>query len=108
MTEQNETQEIESNTNESKVNEVIIVKKRTLINCEEFVSIQLKSSEGTIGKLLKKAGVCFLVSYQANVVNLDFIMRRQIFINSKTLSWYLLFNEAIIIINSLKFILTET
>jgi hypothetical protein len=55
MTEQNETQEIESNTNESKVNEVIIVKKRTLINCEEFVSIQLKSSEGTIGTLLKKA-----------------------------------------------------
>ena len=29
MTEQNETQEIESNTNESKINEVIIVKKRT-------------------------------------------------------------------------------
>ena len=55
MTEQNETQEIESNINESKVNEVIIVKKRTLVNCEEFVSIQLKSSEGTIGKLLKKA-----------------------------------------------------
>ena len=55
MTEQNETQEIEPNTNESKVNEVIIVKKRTLVNCEEFVSIQLKSSEGTIGKLLKKA-----------------------------------------------------
>ena len=55
MTEQNETQEIESNTNESKVNEVIIVKKRTLVNCEEFVSIQLKSTEGTIGTLLKKA-----------------------------------------------------
>ena len=55
MTEQNETQEIESNTNESKVNEVIIVKKRTLVNCEEFVSIQLKSSEGTIATLLKKA-----------------------------------------------------
>ena len=55
MTEQNETQEIESNTNESKVNEVIIVKKRTLVNCEEFVSIQLKSSDGTIGSLLKKA-----------------------------------------------------
>ena len=55
MTEQNETQEIESNTNESKENEVNIVKKRTLINCEEFVSIQLKSSEGTIGTLLKKA-----------------------------------------------------
>tara|TARA_B110000438_G_scaffold206499_1_gene198207 strand:- start:325 stop:549 length:225 start_codon:yes stop_codon:yes gene_type:complete len=55
MTEQNETQEIEPNTNESKVNEVIIVKKRTLVNCEEFVSIQLKSTEGTIGTLLKKA-----------------------------------------------------
>ena len=55
MTEQNETKEIESNTNESKINEVIIVKKRTLINCEEFVSIRLKSSEGTIGTLLKKA-----------------------------------------------------
>ena len=55
MTEQKEIQESESNTTESKVNEVIIVKKRTLINCEEFVSIQLKSSEGTIGTLLKKA-----------------------------------------------------
>ena len=55
MTEQNETQEIESNTNQSKVNEVIIVKRRTFTNCEEFVSIQLKSSDGTIGGLLKKA-----------------------------------------------------
>ena len=55
MTEEKEIQESESNTTESKVNEVIIVKKRTLINCEEFVSIQLKSSEGTIGTLLKKA-----------------------------------------------------
>jgi len=40
---------------ESKVNEVIIVKRRTMTNCEEFVSIQLKSSDGTIGSLLKKA-----------------------------------------------------
>ena len=55
MTEQNEKQEVQSSTDESKVNEVIIVKKRTLINSEEFVSIQLKSSEGTIGTLLKKA-----------------------------------------------------
>jgi len=55
MTEQNETQEVQSSTNESKVNEVIIVKRRTLTNCEEFVSIQLKSSDGTIGGLLKKA-----------------------------------------------------
>ena len=55
MTEQNETQEVQSSTEESKVNEVVIVKRRTLINCEEFVSIQLKSSSGTIGGLLKKA-----------------------------------------------------
>jgi len=55
MTEKNETQEVQSSTNESKVNEVIIVKRRTLTNCEEFVSIQLKSSDGTIGGLLKKA-----------------------------------------------------
>jgi|TARA_B110000495_G_scaffold159129_1_gene143165 hypothetical protein len=40
---------------ESKTNEVIIVKRRTMINCEEFVSIQLKSSNGTIASLLKKA-----------------------------------------------------
>ena len=55
MTEQNETQEVQSSTNESKVNVVIIIKRRTLTNCEEFVSIQLKSSDGTIGGLLKKA-----------------------------------------------------
>ena len=55
MTEQNETQEVQSSTDESKVNEVIIVKRRTMTNYEEFVSIQLKSSDGTIGSLLKKA-----------------------------------------------------
>ena len=55
MTENNEKEQRQSETDESKVNEVIIVKKRTLINCEEFVSIQLKSSDGTIGSLLKKA-----------------------------------------------------
>ena len=52
MTEQDETQ---SSTDESKVNEVVIVKRRTFTNCEEFVSIQLKSPDGTIGGLLKKA-----------------------------------------------------
>lgn len=55
MTENNEKEQRQSQTDESKVNEVIIVKKRTLVNCEEFVSIQLKSSDGTIGSLLKKA-----------------------------------------------------
>ena len=55
MTENNEKEQRQSQTDESRVNEVIIVKKRTLINCEEFVSIQLKSSDGTIGSLLKKA-----------------------------------------------------
>ena len=55
MTEQNEEEQRQSQADESRVNEVIIVKKRTLINCEEFVSVQLKSSDGTIGSLLKKA-----------------------------------------------------
>jgi hypothetical protein len=55
MTEQNEEEQKQSQADESRVNEVVIVKKRTLINCEEYVSIQLKSSDGTIGGLLKKA-----------------------------------------------------
>lgn len=55
MTEQNEVEQRQSQANESRINEVVIVKKRTLINCEEFVSVQLKSSDGTIGSLLKKA-----------------------------------------------------
>ena len=55
MTEQTKTQEVQSSIDESKVNEVVIIKRRTLINCEEHVSIQLKSSDGTIGGLLKKA-----------------------------------------------------
>ena len=55
MTEQNEEEQRHPQADESRVNEVIIVKKRTLVNCEEFVSIQLKSSDGTIGSLLKKA-----------------------------------------------------
>ena len=55
MTEQNEEEQRHPQTDESRVNEVIIVKKRTLVNCEEFVSVQLKSSDGTIGSLLKKA-----------------------------------------------------
>jgi len=54
MTEQDDTQ-VQQSTDESKTNEVIIVKRRTFTNCEEFVSIQLKSSDGTIGGLLKKA-----------------------------------------------------
>jgi hypothetical protein len=55
MTEQSEEEQKQSQADESRVNEVVIVKKRTLINSEEFVSIQLKSSNGTIGSLLKKA-----------------------------------------------------
>ena len=54
MTEQDETQ-VQQSTDQFKTNEVIIVKRRTFTNCEEFVSIQLKSSDGTIGGLLRKA-----------------------------------------------------
>jgi len=44
-----------SDENESKIHEVVIVKRKTIMDAEEFVSIQLKSSEDTIESLLKKA-----------------------------------------------------
>ncbi len=43
-----------SEESNSKNNHVTIVKRRTMIDAEEYVSIQL-SSEDTIGVLLKKA-----------------------------------------------------
>ncbi len=55
MTEQNETQEVQSSTHESKVREVFIVKRSTKIDSDEYVSVQLKSSDDSIEKLLKKA-----------------------------------------------------
>ena len=54
MTEQNEIQG-HSSTNESKVREVFIVKRSTKIDSDEYVSVQLKSSDDSIEKLLKKA-----------------------------------------------------
>jgi hypothetical protein len=55
MAEQNETQEVQSSTNESKVREVFIVKRSTKMDSDEYVSVQLKSSDDSIEKLLKKA-----------------------------------------------------
>ena len=55
MTEQNETQDVQSSTNESKVREVFIVKRSTKMDSDEYVSVQLKSSDDSIEKLLKKA-----------------------------------------------------
>ena len=55
MTEQNETQNVQSSTNESKVREVFIVKRSTKMDSDEYVSVQLKSSDDSIEKLLKKA-----------------------------------------------------
>ena len=55
MTEQNEIQEVQSSTNESKVREVFIVKRSTKMDSDEYVSVQLKSSDDSIEKLLKKA-----------------------------------------------------
>ena len=55
MTEQNETQNVQSSTNESKVSEVFIVKRSTKMDSDEYVSVQLKSSDDSIEKLLKKA-----------------------------------------------------
>ena len=55
MTEQNDTQDVQSSTNESKVREVFIVKRSTKMDSDEYVSVQLKSSDDSIEKLLKKA-----------------------------------------------------
>ena len=55
MTKQNKTQEVQSSTNESKVREVFIVKRSTKMDSDEYVSVQLKSSDDSIEKLLKKA-----------------------------------------------------
>jgi len=45
----------DSNESQSKVREVFIVKRSTKMDSDEFVSVQLKSSEDSIEKLLKKA-----------------------------------------------------
>jgi len=49
------TEEQESNESQSKVREVFIVKRSTKIDSDEYVSVQLKSSDDSIEKLLKKA-----------------------------------------------------
>ena len=45
----------ESNESQSAVREVFIVKRSTKIDSDEYVSVQLKSSDDSIEKLLKKA-----------------------------------------------------
>jgi hypothetical protein len=55
MSEQPESNESESKESQSKVREVFIVKRSTKMDSDEYVSVQLKSSEDSIEKLLKKA-----------------------------------------------------
>jgi hypothetical protein len=55
MSEQPESNQPESNESQSKVREVFIVKRSTKMDSDEFVSVQLKSSEDSIEKLLKNA-----------------------------------------------------
>jgi hypothetical protein len=49
------SEESESNELQSKVREVFIVKRSTKMDSDEYVSVQLKSSDDSIEKLLKKA-----------------------------------------------------
>ena len=49
------TEQEESNESQSKVREVFIVKRSTKMDSDEYVSVQLKSSDDSIEKLLKKA-----------------------------------------------------
>ena len=55
MSEQPESNQSESTESQSKVREVFFVKRSTKMDSDEFVSVQLKSSEDSIEKLLKKA-----------------------------------------------------
>ena len=55
MSEQPESNQPESNESQSKVREVFIVKRSTKMDSDEFVSVQLKSYDDSIEKLLKKA-----------------------------------------------------
>jgi len=55
MSEQSESNQSETNESQSKVREVFIVKRSTKMDSDEYVSVQLKSSEDSIEKLLKKA-----------------------------------------------------
>ena len=49
------SEEPQKNESDSQVREVFIVKRSTKMDSDEYVSVQLKSSEDSIEKLLKKA-----------------------------------------------------
>ena len=55
MSEQPESNQTESNESQSKVREVFIVKRSTKMDSDEYVSVQLKSSDDSIEQLLEKA-----------------------------------------------------
>ena len=55
MSEQPESNQTEINESQSKVREVFIVKRSTKMDSDEYVSVQLKSYDDSIEKLLKKA-----------------------------------------------------
>ena len=52
----------ESNESQYKVREVFIVKRSTKMDSDEYVSVQLKSSEDSIEKLLKKAVIASVLN----------------------------------------------
>ena len=49
------SEQSESNESQSKMREVFIVKRSTKIDSDEYVSVQLKSSDDSIEQLLEKA-----------------------------------------------------
>jgi hypothetical protein len=49
------SEQSEGNDSQSAVREVFIVKRSTKMDSDEYVSVQLKSSDDSIEKLLKKA-----------------------------------------------------
>ena len=49
------SEQAENSESQSNVREVFIVKRSTKIDSDEYVSVQLKSADDSIEKLLKKA-----------------------------------------------------
>ena len=56
------SEEPQKNESDSQVREVFIVKRSTKIDSDEYVSVQLKSSDDSIEQLLKKAVIASVLN----------------------------------------------
>ena len=62
------SEQAENSESQSNVREVFIVKRSTKIDSDEYVSVQLKSSDDSIEQLLKKAVMASVLNAPQNRV----------------------------------------